>query len=161
MRKWIIVQSSAAAVLLSILPQICLAGDASDWKNVSQIQAGEKIQVVREKMKTVNGRFESFSEDSITVRQESASVVVPKGEVVRVSITGQSHRLRNLAIGAAAGTGAGVLLGHLGTQRWNGGREGVFIVSALVGLGCGAAIGATIPGYPTVYRSAGPVPAGK
>jgi len=161
MCKWVFVPGSVAAVMLSIVPPLCLAGDASDWKNVSQLQAGEKIRVVRENMKTVNGRFESFTEDSITVRQESATVVVPKGEVVRVSITSRSHRLRNLALGAVAGAGAGVLLGHLGTQRWNGGREGVLVASALVGLGCGTAVGATIPDYPTVYRSAGPVQTGK
>ncbi|MBE0656657.1 MAG: hypothetical protein IH602_03150 [Bryobacteraceae bacterium] len=110
--------------------------------------------VVRDKMKTVKGGFESFSADSIVIRVESAAVVIPKSEVVRITVLERGHRLRNTVIGTAAGGALGVLIGHLATTRWNGGREGVLAASAIVGMGGGAALGATTPGHPTVYRAA-------
>lgn len=143
----------AAATLLSGF-EPCVAGDTSDWGNLSQIKPGEKVLVVHDKMKSVKGGFESFSADSIVIRVESAAVVLPKSEVVRVTVLERGHRVRNTLIGTAAGGALGVLIGHLATTRWNGGREGVLAASAIVAMGGGAAVGATIPGHPTVYRAA-------
>lgn len=150
---------AASALLLGLLP--CFAGDSSDWANLSQIKPGEHVLVVRYRMKTVKGGFESFSADSIVIRQESAAAVIPKNEVVRVTILERGHRLRNTVIGTAAGGALGVLIGHLATTRWNGGREGVLAASAIAGMGGGAALGATTAGHPTVYRTATTVHAGK
>ena len=124
----------AASTLLSGF-EPCLAGDNSDWGNLSQIKPGEDVLVVSDRMKTVKGGFESFSSDSIVVRRQSAAVVIPKSEVVRVTVLERGHRLRNAAIGTAAGGALGLLIGHLATTRWNGGREGVLAASAIVEIG--------------------------
>lgn len=134
------------------------AADESDWNNLSQIRPGEKVQVVRQKMKTVNGSFESFSEDSIVVRQKSAYAVIPKGEVVRVTIMSRGRRWRNLAIGAAAGAGTGFLIGQIITRERHDDWQTIAYFSTVVGLGAGTGIGASIHGHPTVYRAAIPFP---
>jgi len=131
----------------------CLVGGDGDWSNLERIRAGEKIQVVRQDKKTVNGSFESFSAESLVVRQKSGALVIPKNEIVRVSATEQGHRMRNLAIGAAAGAGAGYLAGRAATNRWNGQTEFAVTFATLIGAGGGAGLGAAIPGYPTIYRA--------
>jgi len=137
------------------------ARDSSNWNNLAQISAGEKVQVVRQTMKTVNGNFESFSQDSVVVRQRSADVVIPKSDVVRVTITGRSHRLRNLAIGAAVGAGTGFVIGQIATRERNDDWQTIASFCTVVGLGGGTGIGAAIPGHPTIYRAAIPFPPAK
>ncbi len=155
MFRWV-AGAAFAILVLSVHP--ALAEDSSNWADLSKIRPGEKIQIVREKMKTVNGTFESFSDDSIVVRQKSADVVVPKREVVRVTITGRSKRLRNLAIGAAAGAGTGFLIGHIVTREKHDDWQTIVSFSTMVGLAGGTGIGASIAGHPTVYRATVPFP---
>ncbi|HPT25947.1 MAG TPA: hypothetical protein PLZ95_05965 [Bryobacteraceae bacterium] len=151
----------AMLAVIGLMAAPAWAGDESDWNNLSQIRAGEKVQVVRQKMKTVNGNFESFSGDSIVVRQKAADVVIPKGEVVRVTITGRSHRLRNLAIGAAVGAGTGLLIGQIITRERNDDWQTIAYFCTVVGLGGGTGIGAAMPAHPTVYRAVTPFPPAK
>lgn len=143
---------------ICVLPAPVFAADESDWNNLSQVHAGEKVQVVRQKMKTVTGNFESFSQDSIVVRQKQADVVIPKTEVVRVTIMSRNKRLRNLAIGAAAGAGTGFLIGQIMTRERHDDWQTIAYFCTMVGLGGGTGIGASIHGHPTVYRAAIPFP---
>lgn len=149
---------SRLIVVLCLLASTAAAADESDWNNLSQIRPGEKVQVVRQKMKTVNGSFESFSEDSIVVRQPPADVVIPKDEVVRVTIMSRNKRWRNLAIGAAAGAGTGFLIGQIITRERHDDWQTIAYFCTLIGLGGGTGIGASIHGHPTVYRAAIPFP---
>lgn len=151
----------AALVLAGCLGPRIQAADPEDWSALSQIRRDEKIQVVRHNMKTVNGRFESFSADSIVVRQKTADVVIPKSEVIRVTITGRNKRLRNMAIGAAIGTGTGFLIGQVITRERHDDWQTIAYFCTMMGLAAGTPIGAAIPSHPTVYRGTVPFPPAK
>lgn len=148
----------AAALLAAILPlQPCLAADPQDWGGLSQIGKGEKVQIVKRDLKTVNGRFESFSQDAVVVNRKGSSIAVPRLDVHRVTISGRSKRLRNLVIGAAAGAGTGLLIGQIITRERHDDWQTIAYFCTVVGLGGGTAIGAAFPSHPTVYRSSTPL----
>ena len=148
---------AAALVAAFILLQPCQAADPEDWGGLAQIGKGEKVQIVKRDLKTVNGRFESYSQDAIVVDQKGASIAVPRQDVHRVTITGRGKRLRNLLIGAAAGAGTGLLIGQLATRERHDDWQTVASFCTIVGLGGGTAIGAAIPSHPTVYRGSTPL----
>ena len=112
-------------------------------------------------LKTVNGSFESFSSDSVVVRQRSAGVVIPKSDVHRITITGRNKRLRNLAIGAAIGAGTGFVLGQVIARERHDDWQTIVYFCTMIGLAAGTPIGAAIPSHPTVYRAGIPFPPAK
>jgi hypothetical protein len=157
-KKW---YALAVALAACLLVQPAPAADPEDWSALAQIRRDEKVQVVRMNLKSVNGRFESFSTDSIVVRQKSADVVIPKSDVHRVTITGRNKRLRNLAIGAAIGTGTGFLIGQIIARERHDDWQTIVYFCTMMGLGAGTPIGAAIPSHPTIYRAGIPFPPAK
>ncbi|MBE0656656.1 MAG: hypothetical protein IH602_03145 [Bryobacteraceae bacterium] len=151
----------AALVLIGCLAAPVHAADPENWSALSQIRRDEKVQVVRMNLKSVSGRFESFSSDSIVVRQKSADVVIPRSDVHRITITGRSKRLRNLAIGAAIGAGTGFVIGQIITRERHDDWQSIAYFCTMMGLAAGTPIGAAVPSHPTIYRVGIPFPPAK
>ena len=147
------------AVLTALLPVFAAALSGADrdvhaWDNLNRLRAGQKIQVVNMDLKGVQGRFAGFDEGGITIRTSRGDVTVPRAGTFRVGSLGESKRKRNLLIGAGTGLVAGVAIG--GAVRAHGDPETAGIVPVL-GVACagiGAAVGAAMPGHPTIYRAA-------
>lgn len=150
-----------AVVTLLIGVPLCLVAAESDWSGLAQIAPGEKAQVVRQNMKSVHGRFESFTPDSLVIRQKTDSLAIPKNDILRVTVAAHGHRIRNSLIGAGAGAAVGYGIGRAGTSRWNGGWGLLVTFSTLIGAGGGAGLGSVIPSYPTVYRAQPPARVGR
>ncbi|MBI3896346.1 MAG: hypothetical protein HY313_10505 [Acidobacteria bacterium] len=149
-------------ITLSFLLLTTIAGAQApeqSWDDLKTLREGEKIQVVDQKLKSLNGTFVSVSEEAITFQTGKDAVTIQRGDVFRVSSRERGHsRGRNallgLAIGAAAG--AGLYGGVLAAQ---GGAEDIppaalIAGGALLFGGVGAGVGAALPaGHPTIYRA--------
>jgi hypothetical protein len=126
----------------------------NNWDNLKQLRAGQKIEVVDSSMKSLRGPFVSVSEEAIVLQVGKSQESIERAKVVRVSVRDNSHRTRNMMIGAAVGVGAGLAITlPLEIQQSNEGNSlggtmaGVTAALAGAGLGVGA-----IPGNRTIYR---------
>lgn len=131
-------------------------GQSDSWDNLSQLTMGQRIEVVDMQLKSVRGDFTSYAEDLISLRVGEDNVSIPRSDVFRVTDQEQSHRLRNvllgLALGGAAGAGAGALITSAvadSSEVGYGASTGL-----LVGMAGGAALGAILPSSVTLYRAA-------
>ena len=128
------------------------------WGNLRTLQAGQKIQVVDQKLRSQEGVFVGFSDEAISLRVDQDTVSIDRGDVLRVSsrkhMSRGKHALIGLAIGAGAGLGIG---GGLASVRSESDEKvGVAGVVGLgiFGAGVGGGIGAALPaGQPTIYRA--------
>jgi hypothetical protein len=124
------------------------------WDNLRTLRAGEKIQVVDQKLKSQNGTFVAFSDDAITFRPGKDEVTVQHADVFRVTSREHHKRRRNTLIGLAAGAGAGAVVG-CANSGWESGEKCMWALPFALGVGgIGAGIGAALPaGNPTIYRA--------
>ena len=137
------------SLLLVSVPVLASAQDReASWENLQQLRVGQRIQVVQKDLKKHNGTFLSFSEEAISLRIENDEVGIRRENVLRVSNRERNHRLRNSLIGAG-------LLGGLGLAIGSSNDDEYPVVVLLVPImgGAGAALGAAIPSYPTIYRA--------
>ena len=137
------------SLLLASVPVVASAqAREASWENLQQLRVGQRIQVVQKDLKKHNGTFLSFSEEAISLRIENDEVGIRRENVLRVSNRERNHRLRNSLIGAG-------LLGGLGLAIGSSNDDEYPVVVLLVPImgGAGAALGAAIPSYPTIYRA--------
>lgn len=145
-------------VVLMCLPSPGVAQTGKDsWENLKQLQVGQKIQVVDQKLKSLKGTFLGVSEAAISLRTETNDVTVEAPQVLRVSRLNASKRKRNIILGIAIGAGAG--MGGGAALAFGLYDEGDAAKATALGLGltaAGAALGAAAgaaSGYQTLYRA--------
>ena len=132
------------------------------WDNLRSLRAGEKIQVVDQKLKSQTGTFVSVSDEAISLRVNQDEISVQRADVLRVSSSegmGRGkHTLIGLAVGGVGGLAVGLALGSLFTEPNEGLKDPAFLPAFIgLGAGIGAGIGAALPaGRPTIYRAASP-----
>lgn len=152
-KPWIL----RSVIVLGLVPHAVLAQSAQEsWNNLGQLRAGQKIQVTDMKLKSVEGKFAAFSEDSISLIAKRDRVSIPRANVFSVKNLERSHRRRNALLGLAIGAAGGVAAGAIkGATYHEEGETGVFVLLlAPIGAGIGAGVGAALPaGQATVYRA--------
>ena len=132
------------------------------WDNLRSLRAGEKIQVVDQKLKSQTGTFVSVSDEAISLRVNQDEISVQRADVLRVSshqgMGRGKHTLIGLAVGGVGGLAVGLALGSLFTEPNEGLKDPAFLPAFIgLGAGIGAGIGAALPaGRPTIYREASP-----
>jgi hypothetical protein len=141
-------------------------GGSSSWDNLKSLTPGEEIHVVMNDAKSYQGKFESFSDAGIMLRQAAGEQTLARKDILRVSQKiGENHRVRNAVIGTVIGAGAGLVIGlgpYYVKRNCTIGSEcspppnlhRMSILTPVGGAG-GAAIGAAIPtgGWHDVYRA--------
>jgi len=129
----------------------------ASWDNLKQLRPGQKVEVVDAKMKTYNGKFASFTDEAITIHEGKTDVTVPRADIVRVSVRDNSHRTRNMLLGAAIGGGVAiaVTIVPLVSSSNEGNGCGICVAGIAAGFGGGTALG-MIPGHRTIYRAQTP-----
>jgi hypothetical protein len=156
-------RNAALACFLILIPCSLRAQDKKgDWKALSSLHAGEKIELIETGMKKHVGTFSTVTDEAIQLREGSNDIGIPKENVARVTVLDKSHRGRNALILGAAGAGAGAGIGAAASRCSNSntsfnlcgfGRGVEVAIGAVVGLAGGAGIGAAIPSHPTIYRA--------
>ena len=141
-------------LLLVLVPGLGLAQTGREfWDNLSQLHAGQKIEVVDMKLKSLKGKFVSFSEESISLQVGNDQVSVERSNVLRVN-SGHSKRGRNALIGLAIGAGAGLAVGAvLDSQATGEFKDFGVLLGPPIGAGAGVGIWAAFAGYQTIYRA--------
>ena len=147
-------KTSMALVTLLLVPAFTQAQhEQASWDNLKQLQPGQKIELVDAKMKTSTGKFVSVTEEAITLRDGKQETTVRRVEVARVSVGDNSHRTRNILLGAGIGGGIGIAatVVPLAASSNEGNGCAVCIAGIAAGFGGGTALG-MIPGHRTIYR---------
>jgi len=152
---------AALACLLVLIPCSLRAQEKKgDWKALSGLRSGEKIELIENGMKKHVGTFSTVSEEAIEMHEGSNDIGIPKESVVRVTVLDRSHRLRNSLLFGGVGAGAGAGIGAAATRcssssnTFCGLGRGVAVgIGAVAGLLGGAGVGAAIPSHPTIYRA--------
>ncbi len=142
----------AVFFILCFVPQLSLTrGKKDQWANLSPLRSGQKIEVVDLQSRSLQGTFLSFSEERILLRVGQDEVPVQRANVLRVVLR-QPRRLRNAAIAAAIGVGAGLAIA-MPVWTAEGATASPGILGPLIGGSAGAGIGATVPlRSRTIYR---------
>jgi hypothetical protein len=141
-------------LFLVLVPVLGMAQSAQDsWDTLKQLRPGQKIEVVDTSMKSLRGPFVSVSEEAITIEAGKSQESIERAKVVRVSVRDNSHRARNMLLGAGilGGIALAVAIIPLGASSNEGNSCGECVAVIAAGFGGGAAIGA-LPGSRTVYR---------
>jgi hypothetical protein len=128
--------------------------DNSNWDNLKQLASGQEIKIVLNDAKSFQGKFQSVSDEALVIRLATGEQTFNRQSVLRVSSNGQSHRLRNAALGAVIGVVGGAAIGAAG-------GHGEFapllpaLGGAIIGLPIGTGVGAALPtgGWHDVYRA--------
>jgi hypothetical protein len=135
-----------------------LSADESTWSNLKEISPGQKIQVVEMSLKSVEGAFTIYNDQSVLIKHKSKEITIGRENVLRVSLRGPAKRKRRIIIGLAIGAGAGAILG-IATTRDDSGFEiisddAIILSLTAIGGGLGALFGGTLPEYDyrTIYR---------
>src|SRR5262249_704550 len=104
--------------LMLVLPA---CADDSSWSNLAQLKPGDRIGVVQSNQKRMEGRFQGFNNEGISLRTDQ-DVTIGKGDVVRVYKRPRVGRGLKAVIGGALGVAAaGVVAGTLGQYLRNEG----------------------------------------
>lgn len=144
--------------LLLISSAVRAQNKTASWDHLNSLATGEKIQVRTMNSVDVTGSFVSVSDSSITIRADAGAQTIQKGDVRRVRLMKNRHRLRNTLIvaGIGAGAGAGISAAAWEKGGFAGGKGDGAAVGAVIGAVGGAIVGALLPSHETIYSATSP-----
>lgn len=136
LRAWIL-----PLILFFPFAQISLAQN-EDWGVVKQLPQGQKVKVVTTDGKSHTSALESVTDDSIQLKNFTAS----KQDVKQVLMLSGGHRGRHALIGAAIGAGVGLGIGvKLDDDSYTQNKAKEIAIPGLAALG--ALIGVALPSH--------------
>jgi hypothetical protein len=145
----------AAVLVFAMLPVSWAQNNQTDWQTLSQLQSGQKIQLIDANHQKHSGAFSSFTDQAIVLHERGGNQTIERANVLRVKVQGRSHRLRNVIVAAALGAGVGAGIGYGTSKNGIGFSKGdAARLGAAVGFVGGAVVGAFVPSrHKTIYRS--------
>jgi thiamine pyrophosphate-dependent acetolactate synthase large subunit-like protein len=145
----------AAVLVFAMLPVLWAQNSQMDWQSLSQLQSGQKIQLIDANHQKHSGAFSSFTDQAIVLHERGGDQTIQRANVLRVKLQRRSHRLRNVIVAGALGAGVGAGIGYVATPSGKiaftqGDGAGLGAALGFVG---GAVVGAVVPSHKTIYRS--------
>ena len=134
------------------------AADKADWSSLKGVAPAQTVKVTLTNGKSVQGEFQSVSDDALVIHLAGADQTFSRQEVRRLAIKRNGHRVKHVLIGAAIGAGAGLGAG-VAVDRCPPnslicfGNKGKGILTpgfALIGAGVGALLPANA--WQEIYR---------
>ncbi len=142
-----------ALILLALVSIPAFPQEAPIWANLNQLRSGQKINLVGLDRKKFGVNFLGATEDSLRVRYQGKEVVLPRSEVLLVSLQAPpkwQQILLGLAAGAIMGAGAWAAADRSERGCWHHyceSDEGLSGRSAAIMTGVGAGAGALIAAF--------------
>jgi len=127
------------------IASVVAAQPSAEWTRVKTLSPGTEVRVSVVKSKTVVGRLQTVSDNSLSINTGGGSVSLESSRILRVSVRTKARRARSVWIGLAIGAGGGAALGGAAASVCAKGicrGHGAALVAG--GTGGGAAIGALI-----------------
>jgi len=98
-------QTLLVAVRFFTMPQVLWAqNDQTDWVELSPLQSGERIRALDSGHKKHTGLMSSFSEQSIILSAKTGEGTIPRENIIEISRSKRSHRVRNVSRSRAGGS---------------------------------------------------------
>ena len=150
-------------LLICVAVVLCSAATAHDsdsdqWAALKQLNAGDKIQIVQITLESQTGIFLSLSDEGIFFRVGQEGRSVTRQNLLRLTVIDRPSRKRNIVLGLAIGTAAGLAGGGAlaAAAGWFDEGTGSKPLVTIVGFGVGGAVagyamGAS-SGTRTIYR---------
>jgi len=82
---------------------IAATKDTGSWDDLSQLRAGDKVEVIDQSLRSYRGTLVSVSNESISLRSKKDSFTLERTHVLRVSVLDKSKRTRYMLLGSALG----------------------------------------------------------
>jgi len=136
-----------------------LAAADADWAKVKSLTIGGEIKVSAADGKSFRGQLQSVTDGSLVILAANTQQSLPRAQVLKISVKGDSHRKRNALIGLGVGAGAGLGIGAGIDQGCTGFCVGGKDLGKTIFTPLGAIVGTIIGvAWPTgtwhdVYRS--------
>ena len=139
-RRVSLVTSIALTIaLFSTTSAVSAQAIANDWSRVTALESGSKVAVKLKDGKSVEGRIDSTTESSLTLKVKSSSRELKRGDVVTVHHLTRRSATKATLIGAGVGAGAGALAGAAGnTNEFDKLDQAVTAGLTIIGAGIGA-----------------------
>jgi hypothetical protein len=123
--------------------------NVESWENLRRLKARNTIRIIKANSPVIDGKFVRFSADEIFIEVDKRLTSIQRSDVQRIDK--RKRRLFRGLIGAGIGAAAGLTV--LATSNDEDSYYGFAIPFFPVAIGAGAATGALLPDYSTVYRS--------
>lgn len=139
-RRVSLVTSIALTIaLLSSTAAVSAQASANDWSRVTALESGSKVAVKLKDGKSVEGRIDSASDSSLTLKVKSTNRELKREDVATVHHLTKRSATKATLIGAGVGAGAGALVGAAGaTNDFDKLDQAVTAGLAIIGAGMGA-----------------------
>jgi hypothetical protein len=145
-----------ALLLLLMVPELGWGQSSqNNWDNLKRLAPGDEIHIVLNDAKSYRGKFHSVSDEAIVVRLVTGEQTFTRENVLRDSTEGQSHRLRNAALGAGIGVGLGFAVAARTSRNDSEAQAiGYAVIPPILGA-AGAGVGAFLPTgrWHDIYRA--------
>lgn len=132
-----------AALLLSSTPLLAQATN-SDWSRLNSLEFGSKVVVKLKNGKTIEGKFNSVSDSSLTLNVKNSNQELKREDVLSVHRVTKKSATKATLIGAGVGAGTGAVIGAVGGRESDFDKLDQAVTAGLTIIGAG--VGA-IGGY--------------
>ena len=133
---------------LVLTPVLAMAqgNSTSDWGSLRTVAIDSKLSVKLKTGKTVEGKFKSVSDTSLTLTSKNAPVELKRDDISTVHQHLKKSATKSTLIGMGVGAGAGAAIGGIVSASDDSGFEKIDHV-ATAGLAVGGAVAGPVAGY--------------
>jgi hypothetical protein len=134
-----------ASLLFSSISAVAQTA-TGDWNSLQRLGVDSKLSVKLKTGKTVDGRFKTASDSSLTLATKNGSVDLKRDDVASVYEVKRKSATKSTMIGLGVGAGAGAALGAAAASNDNADFDKLdqAVLAGLVVIG---AVAGTVTGY--------------